>query len=466
MSGPDNGPGGGGEKGAKAPGWRRHLQEEIAARFSLLTRYCDRVIQWLPASEDRGALLARLDAPVREVVRDGEPFPDLAARPGERVAVLLNGTLNHHHDIQGLLGGLKGSLVRSSRVLVVLYNPYLGWLFRLAGRLGIRSGEAPTTFVTRNDLAHIADLAGYAIVRTGLTGYCPWRLLGLGTVVNRLLPLVPLVRWSALAYLVVLRPVVPEGERRPSLSCVIPARNERGNIENAVQRLPDLGCDLEVLFVEGHSTDGTWDEILRVQHEHGDRLTIRALRQEGVGKGDAVRLGFDAAEGELLAILDADLTMPPELLGQFYEAYRQGRGDFVNGSRLVYPMEGEAMRPLNRVGNVFFAKALSWVLDARIGDSLCGTKLFSRADYARMRAWRRDFGDLDPFGDFELLFPAAVMGLGIADVPIRYRSRDYGRTNIHRFRHGLILLRMTAAGFWRIKLGVGARSRPSGAAGA
>jgi hypothetical protein len=141
------------------------------------------------------------------------------------------------------------------------------------------------------------------------------------------------------------------------------------------------------------------------------------------------------------------------MLTRFYDAYCEGHADFINGSRLVYPMEGEAMRFLNRLGNVFFAKALSWVLDARLGDSLCGTKLFSRRDYLRMTAWRRDFGEFDPFGDFELLFPACILGFGTVDVPIRYLSRTYGSTNIHRFRHGLELLRMTLIGLVRIKLG-------------
>ena len=145
--------------------------------------------------------------------------------------------------------------------------------------------------------------------------------------------------------------------------------------------------------------------------------------------------------------------MPPELLGRFYDAWCRGLGDFVNGNRLVYPMEGAAMKFLNWLGNVFFAKALSSVLGARLGDSLCGTKMVTKADYERFCAWRKDFGEFDPFGDFELLFPAALLGLGIIDIPIRYRDRVYGSTNIRRFYHGWMLLKMTAIGFFRLKLG-------------
>jgi glycosyltransferase involved in cell wall biosynthesis len=230
----------------------------------------------------------------------------------------------------------------------------------------------------------------------------------------------------------------------------VPARNERGNIEAAVARIPDLRADVEVLFVEGHSTDGTWQEIERVA---AGRPHVRALRQTGRGKSDAVRLGFAEARGELVTILDADLTMPPEKLASFYEAYVGGRGDFVNGSRLVYPMEGAAMRFLNHLGNIFFAKALSSVLDMRVGDSLCGTKLLARHDYERFVRWRKAFGEFDPFGDFELLFPAAVLGIGSIDVPVHYRARTYGTTQIRRFRDGLVLLQMVVTGFFDIKMG-------------
>jgi hypothetical protein len=436
-----------------APGWKKYINAFLAAELSTLTRYYDRLIQWLPREDDSGMLLAAMDAPIKQTVGRDETFPDLSGETEKRTAILVNGAFNHTFDIQGLLADLKPKLSRTSRVLAVLYNPYLRWLYDLANRLGVRKSELPSTFLTRIDLQNIVKVSGYQIVRDRLAVYFPWKLLGLGDVINRFLPLVPLLRGFSLTTIVVLRPL--KGQSRPGISCVVPARNERGNIENALRRFPQLGCETEVIFVEGHSSDGTWEEIQRVAGLYGDRFRIQACQQTGKGKGDAVRLGFAQATQPLLVILDADLTMPPEMLGRFYEAYCQGYGDFINGSRLVYPMEGEAMRFLNRLGNVFFAKMLSAILDVRIGDSLCGTKLLTRADYQRMMAWRRDFGDFDPFGDFELLFPAAVLGLGIVDIPVRYLARTYGETNIQRFRHGLMLLKMTWVGLIRIKMQVG-----------
>jgi hypothetical protein len=434
-----------------APRWKKYVNAFLARELSTLTRYYDRVIQWLPRENDTGMLLAAIDAPMKETVGRDDIFPDLSGETEQRTAVLVNGAFNHDFDIQGLLVQLRPKLSRTSRVIAVLYNPYLRWTYNLANRLRIRKGELPSTFVTRVDLQNIVKVSGYEMVRQRLAAYCPWKMLGLGNAINRILPLVPLVRWLSLTSIVVLRPIPPQS--RPGISCVIPARNERGNIENALKRFPDLGCPTEIIFVEGHSNDGTWEEIQRVTALYQNRFRIQTLQQSGKGKADAVRLGFARATQPLLVILDADLTMPPEMLGRFYGAYCHGYGDFINGSRLVYPMEGEAMRFLNRLGNIFFAKMLSAILDQRIGDSLCGTKLLTRSDYQRMVVWRKDFGDFDPFGDFELLFPAAVLGLGIVDIPVRYLTRTYGETNIQRFRHGLLLLKMTWIGLIRIKLG-------------
>lgn len=423
----------------------------IAKHLSAFTAYFDSLIQCQPLQHDDGSLLRVLTCGKKGIA----PSPrEISGYDGETraIAVLLNGNFNHSLDIQGILDQIKPSLRRSDRIISVLYNPYLRGLYTLANLLGLRKGPLPSTFVTRRDIESIAALSGYEVVGFRYCNHLPARLTGVGLWLDSLLSILPLVRCLALSCVVVLRPIIPESSR-PGLTVLIPARNEKGNIEAALQRMPDLGCELEILFVEGHSSDQTWEEIERVRAAYSDRYRIVSMKQTGKGKADAVRLGFSAATMPLLTILDADLTMPPEMLGRFYKAYVDGLGDFVNGSRLVYPMEGQAMKFLNLLGNIFFAKALSYVLSVSLGDSLCGTKLMSRADYKRMVTWRHDFGTFDPFGDFELLFPAALFNLGIVNLPIRYLDRTYGSTNIHRFRNGFELLRMVIIGFFRIKLG-------------
>jgi hypothetical protein len=436
----------------------RHLRKWtyalVGREISRISRYADRVVHVDPLPSDTGMLLEAVDAPLKQIGASAN-LDEVTSGSDAVDVILFNGNFNHSTDIQSLLETVRPHIGRRGRIVVALYNSYFSWLFRLADRFGLRQGPPIVTFITQADLDQLARLAGFELVRLRPVVYLPWHFFGLGSLLNVVMPAVPGLRWLSLVTVAVLRPVMSAERERPSLSIVIPARNERGNIEDALRRMPNFGALTEVIFVEGHSSDGTWEEIQRVTSAWDGRagLRVRALQQVGKGKADAVRLGFSKATGEVLTILDADLTMPPEKLTRFFDAYCHGAADFVNGTRLVYPMEGEAMRFLNRLGNVFFAKLLSFVLDVRLGDSLCGTKLVSRRDYERFVRWRNDFGDFDPFGDFELLFPAAVLGTGIIDIPVYYRARTYGTTNIRRFRDGAILFRMSMTGLLRIKFG-------------
>ena len=430
------------------------LTQALARRLGAITRYSADVIQYQRLMHDDGELLRALPAPKRtEAPGPAALRKALGAAGAEgRACILLNGNFNHSTDIQGTLQELAPCLRRRDRLLLVAYNPYWAWAHRLAAKLGLRRAASPETFFTRTDLRALARLSGFEAVRFQPTAAWPFFSLGLGPLLNALLEGLPFLRELSFAMVVVLRPVAPS-KRRPSLTIVVPARDERGNIEGALSRLPDFGAKVELLFVEGGSTDGTWQEMQRVAKKRRKDVTVRLLKQEGKGKAGAVRTGFAAATGELLTILDADLTMPPELLLRFYDAWVEGRADFINGSRLVYPMEGEAMRPLNWLGNMFFMKALSHTLDLELGDALCGTKLFSRADHRDMLKWQRDFGVPDPFGDFEMIFPAAALGLGSVDIPIRYRARTYGSTKISRFRDAFLLLRMVAGALRSVRFG-------------
>ncbi|MCP4200400.1 MAG: glycosyltransferase family 2 protein [bacterium] len=432
----------------------RYFNRVLAAEVSTSTRYYDRVVQCAPVVFDEGDLLALVDNADKSAVSTIEELPDLSGERRRRSAVLFNGNLNFSLDIQDLLSRVRPKMSRTSRIIAVAYNPYLKWLFRTLSAMGLSRSGNMTTFVTESAISQIASLAGFEIIRSRPCCHMPFKLLGLGSLVNRVLPAIPILRrLLALAEVIMLRPELASADK-PSISIVIPARNEAGSIRRAIEETPQMpGVDTEIIFVEGHSADDTWEVIREAVGEGHDTFRLSCYQQPGKGKVDAVRLGFSKANNEILTILDADLTMPPEMLPRFYEAYTGGHADFVNGSRLLYPMEGEAMRFLNHLGNLFFAKSLSVLLGMQIGDSLCGTKLLAAHDYERVGRWHDDFGDFDPFGDFELLFSAAELGLGCVDIPVRYKARTYGSTNISRFRHGLVLLKMTLLGLFRIRMG-------------
>lgn len=364
--------------------------------------------------------------------------------------IVLNGTLHVERDIQARLEEVYQLCAPSTRLLIIYYSGLWKPLFRIANAIGLRTKGAEENWIAPSDVANLLALARFEIVTSQSRVLVPFSILFLSEFVNRWLAPLPGLNWLALAHVAVARPLKPAWTNPPSVSVIIPARNEAGNIQSAVERLPAMGPDDEILFVEGHSTDGTWPEIQRVASAFPGRR-ITCLQQPGTGKGDAVRAGFDAASRDILMILDADLTVPPEELPKFYRARVSGVCEFVNGSRLVYPMEARAMNFANMAGNKFFALAFSFLLGQSFKDTLCGTKVIDRLSYQRLARGRDYFGDFDPFGDFDLLFGAQRLGLRIMELPIRYRERTYGTTNIQRWRHGWLLLRMTVFAARRVK---------------
>ena len=354
--------------------------------------------------------------------------------------IIISDTLNLAADVQALLERLHLVSHPGTRLVVNFQNSLWRPVLSLAEKLGLKTRQPENSWLASADVLNLMRLAGWGPVSRDGRILLPVPIPVLDTLANRWLA--PLLQWFCLTIFITSR---REGTRAasaaPSVSVVIPARNESGNIAAAVERVPAMGAGVELIFVEGHSRDDTWAEIQRVAAAHPGKRII-CLRQTGRGKGDAVRAGFAAASGEVLMILDADLTMPPEELPKFLDVIARDRADFANGVRLVYPMERRAMQFLNLCANKAFGLIFSWLLGQPVKDTLCGTKVLRRTDYERIAANRSYFGDFDPFGDFDLLFGAAKQSLRIADVPIRYRERTYGTTNIQRWRHGWLLLRM------------------------
>ncbi|HTQ30681.1 MAG TPA: glycosyltransferase [Opitutaceae bacterium] len=362
--------------------------------------------------------------------------------------IIVSDTLNFAADVQLFFEHLHALSTAGTRLLLNFHSNLWRPVFSLGGALRLRSPEPQSNWLATADIINLLDLADWEVVKTDHRLLLPLRLGGVEKIFNRLLA--PLLPFFCLTVFVVARPRRAAAAAAATVSVVIPARNEAGNIQAAVERTPELGAGTELIFVEGHSRDNTWAEIQRVAAAFPQRR-IKILQQTGRGKGNAVREGFAVATGDLLMILDADLTMPPEELPKFYDILACGRAEFANGVRLVYPMEERAMQFLNLCANKMFGLLFTWLLGQHVKDTLCGTKALRRVHYEKIVTQRAYFGDFDPFGDFDLLFGAGKLNLKIADVPIRYRERTYGTTNIQRWTHGWLLLRMVVFAARKLK---------------
>lgn len=365
--------------------------------------------------------------------------------PGEEVDfIVLSDLVGYLYDIRLVFERLRTVCHPRTRLVLHWYSRLWQPILALAEKIGLKYPQPLLNWTTVEDISNLLYLGDFQVIHRRGHILLPKRVPFLSAFANRYLAHLPGFRWLCLTNWIVARPIGLEPPNSaPQVSVICPCRNESGNIEHIVQRLPSMGTRTELIFVEGHSNDDTLERCRHVAAAESGR-DIKVFTQKGMGKGDAVRLGFSKATGEILMILDADLSVAPEDLQQFYDALVSGKGEFVNGLRLVYAMDPRAMRFLNLLGNKFFALLLSWLLGQPIKDTLCGTKVVWRSDYRRIASGRGHFGDFDPFGDFDLLFGAAKLNLKIVEVPIRYRQRMYGETNISRFAHGWVLLKMSA----------------------
>lgn len=442
--------------------------EQLAHYYSLLVPPGMRVLE---IGCGTGDLLAALKPSMgigvdfsKEMIQQGrQKYPQLRFIQADAHNLLLDGQfdvivlsdlVNDLWDVQAVFKRIVPLAHPRTRLIVNTYSYLWAPLLAMAQRLGLSKSTLEQNWLTVEDVINLLGLTDFQVIKHSQEILFPLPLPFLSKLANRFLVKLWPFYLAALTNFVIARPTkLPKQNtalKEPRVSVIIPARNEAGNVERIFTRTPTMGSSTELIFVEGHSTDDTYTAIERAMRKY-PHWPCKLLKQAGQGKGDAVRMGFSEANGDILMILDADLTVPPEDLPCFYEALVSGKGEFINGVRLVYPMQRQAMRFVNIIGNKFFSCAFSWLLKQPIKDTLCGTKVLWKKDYELIAANRSYFGDFDPFGDFDLLFGAAKLNLEIVDLPIRYRERTYGTTNIQRWKHAWLLLRMVLFAAKRIK---------------
>ena len=392
--------------------------------------------------------LARARHPELEFVHD---FAELFKNEEKFDYVILSGLVGYLDDVQSVLENLRKVCLPSSRMVIDYYNYLWEPVLRLASLIGLRIKGNLQNWLSLNDLQNLLHISGFDVVRQSRKLIFPIYIPFFSNWFNRIFSNLPLFNKLCLLNFIVARPETQDPQPAASVSIIIACKNEKGNIQELMERIPDFSAGMEVICVDGRSTDGTRQELERVQSLYPQK-NMRIYDQTGpTGKGPAVRIAFEKARNDILIILDADISVAPEDTQKFYDLLLKRRGEFINGTRLVYPMEKQAMRFLNTLGNRFFSGAFTFLLDQRIKDTLCGTKALFRKDYEIIAANRAYFGDFDPFGDFDLLFGAAKLNLKIVEAPVRYYERRYGTTKIHRFRHGLLLLGMCGIAMRRLK---------------
>jgi SAM-dependent methyltransferase len=388
---------------------------------------------------------------LRFIIGDAESSDILAEADGPFDFIVLSDTFGLLDDCQVFLSRLRALTTPATRLIIAHHNHLWEPLLRTAELLGLKMPQTGVSWLSERDIANLLGLGGFDVVQTDRRQILPRHAFGVGPALNRYIGTLPGMQRLCIRGYIVARPSPdPVAPRPDSATVIVPCRNECGNIAPLLARLPSFCEHVEIIFVEGHSRDGTYEEIERLIAANPDR-TVKAVRQDGIGKADAVRKGVALATGEIVLILDADMTVAPEDTAKVFDAIAGGTAEFVNGTRFVYPMEGGAMRFLNLIGNRVFSWIFSWLLNRRLTDTLCGTKALRREHWIAILEERKYFGAEDPFGDFDLILGASRLLLKTVEIPLRYAGRSYGETQISRFLHGWYLLRMAFVAYRRLK---------------
>ena len=369
--------------------------------------------------------------------------------------IIISDTIGYLNDIEKTFSHLHKVCNADTRLIVAYYSPFWEPILNLAAKLKFKMPELPKALLNQTDISSLLNSSDFQTVKIQKKILLPFKLFGIGRIINRFLSCMPIISLLCIRNYVVSRSLKAASKDLPkSTSVIIPCRNEKGNIRNVLERLPLFTKDIEIIFVEGHSKDGTWEEVNQVIFDEAfikKGFKMKAIQQKGIGKADAVFQAFNIASGDVLIILDGDLTVPPEDISKFWKKISRGEAEFINGTRLIYPMENEAMRFLNYIANKMFSILFTWLLGQRYTDTLCGTKVIRKRHFDMACERNKDLGNFDPFGDFFIIFGAARLNLKMLEVPIRYRAREYGETQISRFSHGFLLMKMVIFAFFRLK---------------
>jgi hypothetical protein len=377
--------------------------------------------------------------------------PELSINSAEIFDFVLISSIEDIVDIKAVLEAIKPNISCNTRIIITHYNYLWNPIVKAAEKLKLKIPQKLHNWITFNDLRNFLTISGYEDIINRSFILLPYNIPILSYILNRFVAKLPIFRLLTMMRLTVARLIPEQSSQDYSVSVIIPCRNEAGNIEEAVKRIPALGSHVEIIFGDDKSTDGTPEKIKEMIAQYPEK-DIKLVNSPGICKAYNVWTCFDVAKGDILMILDADLTVLPEELPYFYEAIAKRRGEFINGSRLVYPMHNNAMPFFNTIGNKFFSLAFTYILDTPIKDTLCGTKVLWRNDYEKIKKLRGSWGIDDRWGDYELIFGAAKQHLKIIDLPVHYYERVYGETKMkNRIKNGLIMLKMCKTALMKIK---------------
>ena len=358
--------------------------------------------------------------------------------------IILTDVVENYDDVFALLNIVSNLLTIDGKLIISSINTKYLILSRTLEFLKLKDSNENTSYIHVKKIRNITSGVGLEYQKFYTKQLFPFSFFYVGNVINKIMEIISFQLNLGIKTYIIFRPAIITNSKN-SKSIIIPAKNEEGNLVELVSRIPKFE-NTEIIFSYGKSKDNTL-KVMKQITQSNKLFKFKLVKQTKNGKANAVWEALNVVENDLIAILDADISVDPETLSDFFDIIEKNNADFVNGTRLIYDMEKNSMRFLNRIGNRFFQFFISKIIKEALTDSLCGTKVFKKSYLNDLYFWQNIFGKKDPFGDFDLIFAAAYSGQKIVEMPIVYRERKYGTTQIARFKDGFKLLFYLTASF-------------------
>ncbi len=338
-------------------------------------------------------------------------------------------------DIEHQLNPAK-NLLNLSRIVgdntkIILLSKNMVWMILIKIlKLFFSFSPKKNNFLPSSYLDNLYSSCNLELIRQEKIIALPINIPFLTKIINRIFRL-PLLNFFCMSNIAILKKKIKNSSNHKDLkiSFIIPCKNEQDNIKVFEQKINENTEPDEYLFGDDNSSDKTSDEIDKLIEKLSDKKIIK-YNGPGICKSENVYKGIDLSSGDIIVIYDADHTVSFEDIKFSVSIMKKTNVDFINCTRMIYPQKDGAMKFANFIGNTIFASLFSLLFKKKITDTLCGTKIFYKKDWEKIKENTSQWGMKDLWGDFDLLIGAYKNNLKITEVPVTYYERRENETKM------------------------------------
>ena len=365
---------------------------------------------------------------------------------------ILISDIEHQSNPTSSLLSLSKIIRDDTKIIIISRN--LVWMIFIKLLKSLFSfSPKKNNFLPYSYLDNLFSICNLEVIRNEKIITLPIYIPFFTNLINRIFRL-PLLNIFCLSNITILKKKDQNFSNNKDLrvSFIIPCKNEENNIKTFENEIKNSNQSNEYLFGDDNSMDKTIDEIDKLSKKLNNNKILK-YNGPGVCKSENVYKGIELSSGDIIVVYDADLTVDFKDVEFSIDILKNTNADFINCTRMIYPQKDGAMKFSNFIGNSIFANLFSLLFRKKITDTLCGTKIFFKKDWVKIKKNITGLGVKDLWGDFDLLIGAYKNNLKITEVPVTYHERKEDNTKMTSvFLNGIRMLSIVLVAFYKLRL--------------